>query len=294
MDYIIAVPLDKNLAEFIGKKGSENSLTYYNRKVGDNIIVVLTPSSLDEKFYAVAESMLIADEIVLSTSSIDKAFGEMLVACSLLGKHVIFTSDNPVEQLLKSIKVEDFEICDRENLLERIMAYKKSPEAREVRVDVDKSFPVKGIGSVALGIVTRGTVKVHDQLQHSSGKGVEVRSIQSQDVDVKEAGHGTRVGLALKGIEHSEIEKGDLLTKSKVEKSSSIKVKLQVNSFSPEEIGSSSYMLVSNFSYVRATSEGKDAETTLKLEKAIAVEKGDKFLLIREKAPRIFASGEVL
>ncbi len=294
MDYVIAVPLDKRLAEFIGKKGSENGITFYNRKVGENVIVALTPSSLEEKFYAVAESMLLADQIILSTASLDRVFGELLVACSLLDKHVIFTTDNPVDSLLKSIKVSDFEVAAKEEILDRILAYKRNPEPNEVRVDVDKAFPVKGIGSVALGIVTKGMVRVHDQLYHSSGKSVEIRSIQSQDVDVKEGGYGTRVGLALKGIEHDEIEKGDLLTKVKVERKNILRVKLHVNNFSPEELGSSSYMLVSNFSYVRATvGDGSVNSLELKLERPVAVEKGDRFLLLRERVPRIFASGEV-
>jgi len=87
MQHVISVPLDPRLAEFIGKKGSDDSIAFYNRKVDDSTIVALAPSS-EDKFYAAAESMLISSQIVISTAVLDKLFGEVLVAASLLDRHV--------------------------------------------------------------------------------------------------------------------------------------------------------------------------------------------------------------
>ena len=58
MNYLVAVPNDKALAEFIGKKGSENGITLYNRKVDEKIVVALAPTNPNEKFYGFIESML--------------------------------------------------------------------------------------------------------------------------------------------------------------------------------------------------------------------------------------------
>lgn len=296
MDYVIAVPLEKKLAEFIGKKGSENSISFYDRKMDNNVIVALVPTSLEEKFYAVAEAMLLSSQIIMSTANIDKNFGEMLLACSLLSKHVIFTSDNNIDQFLSGIKLKDFEFTTKDELLQKILAYKQPNVMQGVRIDVDKAFDVKGIGMVALGIITQGSLKVHDSLSHSSGKAIDVKSIQSQDVDIAEAGCGTRVGLALKGITSEEMQKGDLLSKVKIDRKSSIKVKIMMNSLSPEEIKTGGmYSLIANFNNVVVKVEDfSGGVATLKLEKASAIEKGDTILLIREKVPRIFASGEVL
>jgi selenocysteine-specific translation elongation factor len=125
---------------------------------------------------------------------------------------------------------------------------------------------------------------------------VTVRSIQSQDVDIQEGEQGTRVGLALKGIEHDEIEKGDLLTKQKVVKTDRIISKLTVGQISREELKiGGKYLFVLNFSYTNVTVvEINEDKVVLKLERSIAVEKGDRFLLLREKMPRIFACGEAL
>ncbi|MDE1825899.1 MAG: hypothetical protein KGH61_03215 [Candidatus Micrarchaeota archaeon] len=296
MNYVVAIPLDRKLAEFIGKGGAEGSIDFYNRKVGNDVVVGLAPSSIEDKFYAVPETMLICDQVLISTSNIDKLLGEMLVACSLLDKHVIFTDENDISGLLSGIKIADYEISPREEVLQKILAQKAMDRPGEVRIDLDHAFPVKGIGSVALGVVTRGTVKVHDELYHSSGRLVGVKSIQSQDVDVELAGVGTRVGLALKGLEHSEIEKGDILTKSKAGRVGSLRAQIHASQLAKEQIlAGSKYSLVSNFSCVNATIENASgSEIAIKLEKAIPLVVGDEFLLMREKAPRIFAKGKVL
>lgn len=296
MNYMVAVPLDPSLAEFIGKKGSENGITFYNRKVGNDVIVAVAPTSPEEKFYAVAEALTIAGRVVMSTASVDRLFGEMLVACSLLGKRVIFTKDSDIGNLMSSVKIKDAEFAGRDELLQKITAPRAENGNAAARVDVDKCFNVKGIGAVALGVVTRGVVRTHDELCHSSGKRVIVRSIQSQDEDVNEAGVGTRVGLALKGIEESEVDKGDLLTKEPNGKAGKVKARLEASGMGREEVAAGkSYNLVCNFSVSRATVESyADGVAMLRLEKALALMQGDEFLLLREQVPRIFAKGTIV
>jgi selenocysteine-specific translation elongation factor len=88
-----------------------------------------------------------------------------------------------------------------------------APEtAGPVRVPLDHSFPVKGVGAVALGVVRQGTLKAHDRLRlWPTPKMVEVRSLQVHDIDRKEVGCGERVGAALKGVEADEISRGQVL-----------------------------------------------------------------------------------
>lgn len=295
MHYVISIPLDKDLADFLGKGDSEGSIVFHARKIDNDMIVGLSPRSIEEKFYSAAEALLISNQVVLSTAVIDKLFGEILVACSLLDKHIIITTENKIDNFLTNIKLSNHEFSTKDELIPKILSYKQREEGG-VRIDIDHAFHVKGVGSVILGIVTKGKIKVHDELYHNSGKLVSVRSIQSQDIDIQEAEQGTRVGLALKGIEHDEIEKGDLLTKQKITKTDEIKAKITTSKISKEEIKTGSkYLFVLNFSYTNATVvEINNDNINLKLERPIALEKGDKFLLLREKVPRIFASGEML
>jgi len=285
------VPVDKDLAEFIGKKGSQNGITFYNRKADDKVVVALFPTNPQEKFYGFIETMLLADQIVISTANVDRLLGEALIAAELLGKHVIITEDNDIKALLVGTGIKDFEFSSKEQLLEKITSYKKPAEAAGARIDIDQAFPVKGIGSVALGIVTKGNVKVHDKLFHNSGKEVEIKSIQSQDVDQKEAGSGTRVGMALKGIDTDELEKGDTLCSARVPKVKSITVSLKKSAFVSEELKEGGrYMVAASFSHsIAFLDDPKEMRFTL--EKPIALEKGQQIALSREQQPRVFASG---
>jgi len=155
---------------------------------------------------------------------------------------------------------------------------------------------VKGVGTVVLGVVTKGIVKVHDTLYHNSGKPAGVRSLQSQDEDIKEAGPGTRVGIALKGIEDSEMKKGDILSSVQTKSGRQLELDVKVSSFAKEAIETGkNYSIATGFSYSTAfVEEVNGTKVKLKLEKAICAEVSDRFMLVRAIAPRIFASGKIL
>lgn len=81
-------------------------------------------------------------------------------------------------------------------------------------VYVDRAFSVKGVGTVALGFVLAGGVKIHDQLRPVPGPEalrVDVKGIQVNDVDVDSVGRGIRVGLSLRGVEAKDLEKSHWL-----------------------------------------------------------------------------------
>jgi selenocysteine-specific translation elongation factor len=297
MNIVVAVPVDENLASFIGKKGSSESITFFNRKVGSDVIVMLFPSQEDEKVHALAESLLISSKIVLSTSAIDRKFGEALVAASLLDKEVLLTDDNNVDALLKGTGMSKYRVLSKEELLDAIAAH--APDTNGggagVRVDIDKAFPVRGIGTVALGIVTRGTVRQHDKLYHTSGKQVMVRSLQSQDEDVTSADVGTRVGVSLKDIDESEIGKGDLLTSAPVRRAKNVTLKYRASAAAKETVmEGSSYRFVTNFSRSDCVvTKAGGGEMEVELSNPLPMEQGDGVFLIRKELPRLFAFGTV-
>ena len=294
MNYIVSVPFDEKLAEFIGKKSSEDGLVFYNRKIDNDVIVAVMPANREDKvYYSIAESMLIAAQIIISTASVDRQLGEAVVAASLLDRRIIITNDSDISKMVGGV-IKDFMICGKDEVLSRIVEYGKGREG-STRIDIDKAFPVKGIGTVLLGIVTRGTVKVHDTLYHSSGKQVMIKSIQSQDVDVEEAGYGTRVGLAVKGLEHDEVEKGDLLTVGQCNKANAITASLKLSAFAGERVEAGKrYVFVSNFSRTSCRiDDASSGRAMIAFEKPVPIAAGDEFMLVREESPRIFAAGTV-
>ena len=75
-----------------------------------------------------------------------------------------------------------------------------------VRLYVDRTFTLRGIGTVATGTLWSGTIGAGDELTlQPSGKDVRVRSVQVHDRDVDRAEAGQRVAVSLPGVERSDV-----------------------------------------------------------------------------------------
>jgi selenocysteine-specific elongation factor len=81
-----------------------------------------------------------------------------------------------------------------------------------VRLHVDRSFTLKGIGTVVTGTLWSGRFATSERVRLlPQGRGVRIRSIQVHGTQVDEALAGQRVALALVGIGHREVRRGDVV-----------------------------------------------------------------------------------
>ena len=78
----------------------------------------------------------------------------------------------------------------------------------DVRLWVDRSFTVRGAGTVVTGTLAAGTLRVGDELEHS-GRRVTVRGLQSLESDQSEVSAVARVAVNLRGIDRQHIGRGD-------------------------------------------------------------------------------------
>ncbi|SNR35670.1 GTPBP1 family GTP-binding protein [Halorubrum vacuolatum] len=88
-----------------------------------------------------------------------------------------------------------------------------TPEREAFRMYIDRSYKVTGVGAVASGTVTSGSVEAGDELllgpmPDGTFREVEVRSIEMHYHRVDRAKAGRIVGIALKGVEEAEIQRG--------------------------------------------------------------------------------------
>ena len=291
-DIIVAVPNSESIAESLGKKGASNGITFYNGRTGFGNLVVLTPSDVSSKYYGLAEALALADAIILDTKNPDAIFGEVVAAAELLGKTLLLTPDSDVSKLLGSgVK---YKVVDPQRIRDELPSIVPARLQESPKVVLDRAFSVKGVGDVALGVIVSGRVKVHDVLMHSSGREVTVRSLQAQDVDIKEAEAGTRIGINMKGIDSDSIKKGDILASSRVPYADSLNAEITFSRFSKEKALKMRCSLVYAFSVSEAeVDEQPDGSYNISLKRQTPISAGDRFILIGERMPRMFAVGTV-
>ncbi len=97
------------------------------------------------------------------------------------------------------------------------------------RLHVDRSFTLRGIGTVATGTLWSGTIGEGDELRlEPRGQTVRVRSVQVHDRPVERARAGQRVAVSLPGVERQELRRGDVLvTPDSIEPSFRLDVTLE-------------------------------------------------------------------
>jgi selenocysteine-specific elongation factor len=77
------------------------------------------------------------------------------------------------------------------------------------RLPVDRSFAMKGFGTVVTGTLISGTIKVEDEVEvYPRGRRLRVRGVHSGGKQVERATAGQRTAVNLAGIEHGEIKRG--------------------------------------------------------------------------------------
>jgi selenocysteine-specific elongation factor len=99
------------------------------------------------------------------------------------------------------------------NAVARVAAtVERTASDRPTRLYVDRSFTLRGIGTVVTGTLWSGTLGAGDELRlEPEGRTVRVRSVQVHDREVERAEPGQRVAVSLPGVERTEAQRGDAL-----------------------------------------------------------------------------------
>ncbi|MGE2721247.1 EF-Tu/IF-2/RF-3 family GTPase [Mycolicibacterium celeriflavum] len=82
------------------------------------------------------------------------------------------------------------------------------------RMTVEDVFAIRNRGVVATGRVEAGTLRVGDTVHVNGGPGLTVDAIEQFRKTRDEATAGDNVGVLFKGVERSQIKRGDVLTAS--------------------------------------------------------------------------------
>lgn len=215
----VAVVGAPEIAKELGKKGTSSDLTLYNTTREGHAVTLVEPTQFPEKFGSLLATLGMADRCLLVIPELSRAVAEVIATLEVvdvpttvvLGPTV---GESEVQRALKGGRLESAVrvSLDFPRLRAMIDAWTAPAVDGPVLVPLDHAFPVKGVGAVALGVVRRGTLRVHEKLRlWPTPKLIEVRSLQVHDVDRKDAGCGERVGAAIKGAEADELSRGQVL-----------------------------------------------------------------------------------
>jgi selenocysteine-specific elongation factor len=99
------------------------------------------------------------------------------------------------------------------NVLRRTAQEAAAKDATQhFRLPIDRSFAMKGFGTVVTGTLISGAVKVEDEVElYPARKRLRVRGLHSGGRQIQHAIAGQRTAVNLAGIEHEEITRGMVL-----------------------------------------------------------------------------------
>src|SRR5437763_2394994 len=92
------------------------------------------------------------------------------------------------------------------------VAVDERSSSRATRLYVDRSFSLRGVGTIATGTLWSGSIAAGDLLRlEPAGRIARVRSVQVHDTAVERAAAGQRVALNLPTLERHDLRRGDVL-----------------------------------------------------------------------------------
>ncbi len=243
---IFSVLGSKGLAGSLGKKGTVSDVALYNTINSGQLFSFVEPVLYPDKLASMLVAAAMSDFSIVHVSPevMNYQLGEAIIVLNYLKKEGFFVLDGVVEEqvkpLVKGSALGDYDFVEKENakVWEKVLSFNIDERQGPVKVLVDHSFQVKGVGTVVLGSVRQGVVRKYDKLfAYPSSKEVLVKSIQVNDVEVQEAGTGSRVGLALKGVSVEEVPRGTIITEQgAVDVVDELKIKFEKNPFFKDEV----------------------------------------------------------
>ncbi len=222
----VLVAGSKNYAADVGKKGTVTDMTFYELKKGTDSLTLIEPSKYPEKLSSLFYSVAMSEYAILVVEQIDSFLGETIVMIDSLGIDkgwIVLRNYIQMEQLKPLIAgtclegyepLEDDPIKTREMLLALATStVKTAGDGTCGSCPVDSHFNVRGVGTVVLGSVIDGYFKKHDKMKVLPiNREVVLKSIQKHDIDADDGIKGDHVGLALRGIESDELDRGYVVT----------------------------------------------------------------------------------
>jgi selenocysteine-specific translation elongation factor len=294
----------EDIAKDFGKKGTATDITIYDKKETSVVKTWTVPTGFPEKIQPLLQAINMGEYVIFHVSKLDKFTGEQIVALDVLKKDKgILTHSYEVDReklrlMIKGTVVEQYKIVEAPDLRKEMDALVPISTDGITIIPIDHCFDVKGVGTVILGKVAQGKVKVYDKLKLlPKGEEVLVKSIQMHDDPVEEATSPARVGLAVKGIVSDDVQRGDQLSTGEgITISQDISLDFLQNKFFKDKLTENQTFLASIGMQVRAAKIVSLNPMKLSLNKPASFIKNDICVILKPESQtiRIVGSGQIV
>jgi selenocysteine-specific elongation factor len=173
------------------------------------------------------------------------------------------------------------------------------------RLPIDRSFTIGGFGAVVTGTLSDGPLRVGDEVEIlPSGLRARVRGLQTHRHKRETALPGARVAVNLSGVSHHDITRGDVLAlpgKLRPTQIIDVQVRLVTDALRPLAqntpldlfVGATETPCHVTLLDCEALAPGEAGWLQLRLERPIAVARGDRYIL-RQASPGLTLGGGVI
>jgi selenocysteine-specific elongation factor len=168
-------------------------------------------------------------------------------------------------------------------------------EGGEPRLHVDRSFTIRGAGTVVTGTLWSGAVAPGDHVSLVGRDGaLRVRSVQVHDAAVERADAGQRVALNLVGLARDQVRRGDVVAGEGTALAPTRTILAELSPDGPELDGQRVQVHHGTRETPARVRRHGDDRGTLRLERPLLAAEGDRFVIRRIAPPGTLGGGVVL
>lgn len=290
-------------AASFGKKASSDDLGFYHTVFQGKIINIVEPSAYPAKLSGLLETVALCDWALVLADRPSPSLGETIVALSLSGTKTVFVSALDLSAFLKDSPLASSPVFTTlDEAKEFLLSQKVEPVEGSPLVYADHCFEVKGVGTVLLGVVKAGCVRVHDTLTaYPQGLELEVKSIQKNDADVGDSYSSDRVGFAIKGAKAELVPRGTVLSSGPVRVLTELSCRAEISRFYRARLSAGEVVHLScGLQFVPArvkdgvVESGGQGNVVFEAEKPLAVPEGQAIMLCNLNAKGLRVLGRAV
>ncbi|HLC58976.1 MAG TPA: EF-Tu/IF-2/RF-3 family GTPase [archaeon] len=288
---------DTRFASHLGKLGTTNDIAIYHHSSSEAVLTIVHPAS--EKVQPLLQSINMIDVPILVVDQLTKEVGEAIIAIDQMkfSHGFIIGNEDLIRPIIKNTSLEKFTFTHEQAIRQQLLNLNIQRDTNNLVIPIDNYFDVKSIGTVVLGIVKSGIARQYEMVAvEPLGRAVTIKSMQSQDKDVKEAEPGTRLGLSLKGISVDELKRGYVICK-KMKNSTDVNIDFTKSNFFKSELKVSMAVFLNvGLQVVPAHIQSIDNHLVLKCLQPVVYDEGQKCIVASQSdvLPRIIGSGTLI